>query len=118
MANVKSSRVTLTTDNDTRSTLISSSSDHDVGASVHVSKVEHLVVFYVESDSVIDSDQGVRVSQCSAIVGDNVRNTPSTQLDLFDLEQLVCGFLGCDAVDDESACKQKEVGRDQSMNRV
>lgn len=106
VADVESTRVTLTTDNDARSTLISSTSDHDIGASVHVSKVEHLVVFHVETKSVVDSNQRVRVSQSSAIVSDNVRDTASTQLDLLDLEQLVRSFFGSDAVDDESTCKR------------
>jgi hypothetical protein len=108
MADIESSWVTLSSDNDTRSTLISSTSDHDVGASVHVSEVEHLVVLYVESNSVIYSDQRVRVSQCSAIVGDNMRDTSSAQLDLLDLEELVCGLFCCDAVNDEPACDSGE----------
>jgi hypothetical protein len=109
VANVKSTGVSFSADNDTRSTLISSTSDHDINTSVHVDEFEHLVVLNVELDSVVDSNQGIRVTKSSSVVGDNVGDTSSTQLNLLDLEELVCGFFSSDAVDNKSACKDKRI---------
>lgn len=104
MANVESSRVALTANNDTGSTLVTTTSDHDVGASVHVGEVEQLVALQVESDSVVDTDEGVGVTDRATVVRDNVRNTSSTQLNLLDLEQLVRCLLGRDAVNNKASC--------------
>lgn len=43
-----------------------------------------------ELNGVVDLDGRVRVSDGSAVVGDEVRNTLGTKLDALDLAQLVC----------------------------
>jgi hypothetical protein len=74
-----------------------------------VDKVEHLVVLYVKSESVVDSDQRIRVSDCSTVVCDNVRDTSGTQLNLLDLEELVGSFFGGDAVYNKSTYRKMRI---------
>ena len=101
--NVEATKVTLLTGNNTGTALVTTTSDHDGGASVEGNKVEDLLRVNVESDSVVDLDGRVGVSDGAAVVGDNVRDTAGTKLHLLNLEELVGGLLGGDAVDDESA---------------
>lgn len=101
--NVKATEVTLLAGNDTGTALVTTTSDHDGGTSVKGDKVEDLLRLNVESDSVVNLDGRVGVSDGAAVVGDNVGDTTGTELHLLDLEELVRGLLGGDAVDDESA---------------
>ncbi len=87
----------------TGTALVTTTSDHNGGASVERDKVEDLLRVNVESDSVVDLDERVGVSDGTAVVGDNVGNTTGTELHLLDLEELVGGLLCGDAVDDETA---------------
>lgn len=100
--NVEASDVTLTTGDDAGTTLVTTTSDHDGGTSVEVNKVEHLLVFNVEADSVVDLDGGIRVSDSSTVVSDDVGNTSSAELNLLYLQELVGCLFGSDAVNDES----------------
>ena len=101
--NVEATEVTLLTGDDTGTALVTTTSDHDGGTSVKGNKVEDLLRLNVESDSVVDLDGRVGVSDGAAVVGDNVGNATGTELHLLDLEELVGGLLGGDAVNDEAA---------------
>lgn len=101
--NVEATKVTLLTGDDTGTALVTTTSDHDGGASVELDKVEDLLRVNVETDSVVDLDSRVGVSDGAAIVGDNVGDATGTELHLLHLEELVGGLLGGDAVDNESA---------------
>lgn len=64
--------------------------------------LNNLVVDQIEFDGIVGLDVGVRVSNGSSIVGDQVRNTFLSELVRFDLEELERSFLGGDSVDGES----------------
>lgn len=100
---VEATEVTLLTGDNTGTALVTTTSDHDGGTSVESNKVEDLLRLNVESDSVVDLDGGVGVSDGAAVVGDDEGDTAGTELHLLDLEELVGGLLGGDAVDDETA---------------
>ncbi len=69
---VEATEVTLLTVDDTGTALVTTTSDHDGSASVEGDKVEDLLRVNVESDSVVDLDGRVGVSDGAAVVGDNV----------------------------------------------
>lgn len=101
--NVEAAEVTLPAGEDTGTALVTTASDHDGGASVERDEVEDLLGLNVEADSVVDLDGRVRVSNGATVVGDDVGDATSAELNLLDLEELVSGLLGGDAVDDEAA---------------
>lgn len=103
MDNVEAAKVALPSGDNTGTALVTTTSDHDGGASVKVDKVEDLLRVNVEADGVVDLDSRVRVSDGAAVVGDNVGDATSAELHLLNLEELVGGLLGGDAVDDETA---------------
>ena len=112
MDNVEASNVPLTVHNDTRTTHVTTTSDHDNVTSIELDKVGDLVALKLELDGVVDLDGGVGVTDGTAVVGGDVRNTLSTDSDLADLQELVGGFFGGDTVDCEAALdvvKQTEV---------
>lgn len=100
---VEVSDVLLTVHNDTRTTHVATAGDHDDVAGVKLGIVGDLVLGEVKLHSVVDLDQGVRVTDGAAVVSYDVRNTLGTDGDLLDLQELVFGLLGGDTVDGETA---------------
>lgn len=100
---IEATNVLLTVNNDTGTTHVTATSDHDDVASVKLDKIGYLAGLDVELDSVVDLDQGIRVANGATIVGDNVWDTLGTNTGLADLEQLVSGLLSGDSVDGEAA---------------
>ena len=101
--NVESSRVALTASDDTCTTHVASTSDHDLRTSVELDVLEELVLLNAVLDSVTGTDERVRVADGAAVVCDNVRHTTCAERSLLDLKKLVAGLLGGDAVDNEAA---------------
>jgi hypothetical protein len=110
--NVESTLVLLPVYDDTGSSHVSSSGDHDNVTNVELDVVNDLVVNQVELDGVVGLDDGVRVTDGPSVVGDKVRNSLLSQLVVLDLQQLVGSLLRGDSVDGESSLdivKQPEV---------
>jgi hypothetical protein len=103
MDNIESTNVPLTMCDDTCTTHVTSTSDHDDVACIELDKVDNLVLLKVKLDGIVDLDGRVGVADSSAVVGDDVGNTLGTNGNLSDFEELVGRLLGGDAVDDESA---------------
>ena len=103
MDNVEASNVPLTVHNNTSTTHVTATSDHDDVAGIELDVVDNFVLLKVELDGVVDLDQRVRVTDGSAIVGDDVRNTLGAKRDLLDLKEFVGSLLRGDAVDGETA---------------
>lgn len=101
--NIEATNVLLTVNDDTSTTHVTATSDHDDVAGIELDKVNDFALLKVELDGVIDLDQRIGVTDGSAVVGDDVRNTLGTDSHLLDLQELVRSFLGCDAVDGETA---------------
>lgn len=103
MYDIESTNVLFTVNDDTCSSHVTATSDHDNVASVELDEVNDLSLFDIELDGIVDLDEGVGITDGSAVVGDNVRDALGADGDLADLEELVLGFLGGDAVDCEAA---------------
>ena len=119
MHNVETTQVPLLVDNDTRSSHITTTSDHDDVSRLKFDVVDNLVLHKVEFDSVVDLDGWVGVTDGSAIVGDNVRNTLGTKLMSTDLAEFERSLLGTNSVNGESTLdivKETEVLA-RSLNR-
>lgn len=100
--NVETTVVPLPRNNHTRSTHVSSTSDHDDVSGFKLDVVDNLVVDQVELDGVVGLDDRVRVSDSSSVVGDDVRNTLLAELVGLDLQKLVRSLFRGDSVDGES----------------
>jgi hypothetical protein len=101
--NVETTVVPLPRNDHTRSTHVSSAGDHDDVSSLKLDVVDNLVVDQVELDGVVGLDDGVRVSDRSTVVGDEVGDTLLAELVGLDLQELVGSLFRGDSVDGESA---------------
>jgi len=87
---------------DTRSTHVTTTGNHDDVSGLKLDVVDNFVLDKVKLDSVVDFDSWVRVSDGSAVVGDDVWDTLGTELVTTDLAELEVGLLRGDSVDGES----------------
>ena len=102
MHDIETTNVLLPVHNDTSTTHVTSTSDHDDVACIKLDKLGDLVLLKVEFDGVVDLDEGIRVSDGSAVMGDDMGDTLGSKSDLANLEELVgCLLLG-DSVDGET----------------
>ena len=102
MHNIKSSNVLFPMDDDTRSSHVTSASNHDNVARIELDKVNDFALLKVKLHGVVDLDEGIWVTDCSSIVGDDVRDTLGANGNSSDLEKLVGGFLRSDTVNGEA----------------
>lgn len=99
MNNIEPTNVLLTVYDHTSPAHVTTASDHNGIASVEPDEIGDLVLLDVELDGVIDLDGGVRVANRSPVVRDDVWNALGSQGHFSDLQKLVTGFLGRDAMD-------------------
>ena len=112
MNDVKSSNMLLTVHYDSSTTHVTPTSDHNNVSSVKLDIICDFSLLNVELDSVIDVDERVRITDSTTIVSDNVRNSTRSNGDPSNFEELVLGFLRCNAVDSETTfdiVKESEV---------
>lgn len=102
MNNVETTQVPLLVNDHTRSTHVTTASNHDDVSGLKLDVVNDFVLNEVELDSVVDLDGRVGVSDGSAIVGNDVGNALGTKLMLSNLKELESGLLGGDSVNGES----------------
>jgi len=95
--------VSLSGHDGSNSASVTSSGDHAKVAGVKLDGVLDLASGDVNLDTVVDLDDGVRVSDGSAIGGVQVGDSVGASLDLPDLAQLILGLLGGDPVNGESS---------------
>lgn len=102
MDDVETSHVLFTMNNDTSTTHVTTTSDHDDVASIERNKVGDFALLKVKLHSVVDLDGWIRVSDGATVVRDDVRDTLGTDGHFADLEQFVASLLGSDAVNSET----------------
>jgi len=100
--NIESTNVLLSVHDDTSTTHVTPASDHDNVAGIELDEIGDLALDEIELDGVVDLDEGVGVTDGAAVMGDDVGDTSSTDSNTADLEELVGGLLGGDAVDGET----------------
>ena len=103
MDNVEATNVLLTVNDDTATTPVTTTGDENEVASVKLDKVGNLSLLEVETNSVVDLDQRIGVTDGATVMGNNVGDTLVADGDLADLEELVGSLLRGDAVDGEAA---------------
>ena len=103
MDDIETTNVLLTVHNNTSTTHVTATGDHDNVASIELDEIRDLARINVELDGVVDLDQRVGVTDGAAIVGDDVGDALAANGDLADLEELVGSLLRRDAVDGEAA---------------
>jgi hypothetical protein len=99
---IKASNVLLAVHDNTSTAHVTTTSDHDDVTGIELDKVGDFALLEVKLDGVVDLDERVGITDGSSVVGDDMRNTTGTDSNLLDLEELVGGFFGGDAVDGES----------------
>jgi len=100
---VETTDVLLLVYDNTNPSHVTTTSNHDEVASIKFDEVNDFVLLEVELHSVVDLDEGVRVTDSSAVVGDDMRNTTSSNSNTANFEELVGGLLRSNAMDSESA---------------
>jgi len=102
MDNIKPPNMLLAVNDDTSTTHVTATSDHDDVASVKSDELKNFALLEVKLDGVVDLDSWVGVTDGSSIVSDNVGDALCTKGDFTDFEKLVGSLLGSDAVDSEA----------------
>ena len=100
--NVEATDVLLTVRDDTATTPVTATGDEDEVAGIELDEVGDLALLKVETNSVVDLDEGIGVTDGATVVGDDMGDTLATNSDLADLEELVGRLLRSDAVDRET----------------
>lgn len=101
--NIETTNVFLAMCDNTSTTHVTATCDHNNVAGIELDEVGDLVLLDVKLDGVIDTDEGVGITDCSAVVSNNVGYAAGTKSNLADLEELVGSLLGGDTVDGETA---------------
>lgn len=103
MDDIEATNVLLTVNDNTSTTHVTTTSDHDDVASVELDEIGDLAGLELELDGVVNLDGGVRVTDGTAIMSDDVWDGLGADTGLADLQQLVGGLLRGDTVDGEAA---------------
>jgi hypothetical protein len=82
---IETTQMSLPVNDNTWSTHVSSSGNHDDVSSLKLDGVDNLVLDEIKFNSVVNFDSGVGVSDSSSIVGNNVGDTLGSELVLLDL---------------------------------
>jgi len=102
MYDIESTNMLLPVHNNTRTTHVAATGDDNNVAGIELHELGDLVLLEIKFDGIVDFDGGTGVTNGTAVVGDNVRDALVTDGHFPDLEELVGGLFGCDAVDGES----------------
>lgn len=101
--NVEAALVSLSVGDGADSAHVSTSGGHDDVTVLKLDERGDLAGGQVDLDGVVDLDEGIRVSDGSAVVGDEVGDSLLADLDSLDLTELVSSLLIGDSVDGKSA---------------
>jgi hypothetical protein len=102
MHNIEASNMLLPMHNNTCPSHVTTTRDYYNISCIEFDEIRDLALLEVVLDRVIDIDRWVRVTDRATIVGDDVGDTLGAYCYFADLEELVGGFFGCDAVDCET----------------
>ena len=100
---IEATNVLLTVYNDTSTTHVATTSDHNNVTGIELDEVGDLARFKVELNGVVDLDRGIRVTDSATIVRNNEWYTLSPNTGLPDLAELVGRLLRSNTVNGEAA---------------
>jgi len=99
---IESSNMFLSVHDDTSPAHVAPTSDDDDVACVEFHKVGDFALLKIEFHGVVDFDERIGVANGTTVVGDDMRDTATTNGYATDLQELVGGFFGGDTVDGET----------------
>ena len=102
MDDIETSNMLLTVNNDTCTTHVTTTGDHDNVASVEGDKVDDFALLEVKLHSVVDLDCRIRITDGTPVVRDDVGDTLGAKGHLTNLQKFVRSLLGGDAMNSES----------------
>ena len=103
MNHINTSIVSLTVSDDTSTTHVTTTSDHDHVSSVELDEISNFTSLKVKLDSIVDLDGWVWVTDGATVVSNDVWDTLSADGNLANFAKLVGGLFGGDTVDDETS---------------
>ena len=103
MDNIKTTNMSLTVDNNTSTTHVTTASDHANISNIELDEIGDLALLEIETDGIVGLDEGIGVADGAAVVGDDVWDALGTDSDALDFAELVGSLLRSDAVDGETA---------------
>ena len=103
MYDVKVTNMLLTVYDNACTTHVTTAGDHNQVSGVKFYDAGDLILREVEPDGVVHFDNGIGVTNCTSVVGDNVGNSPVAKSNLLHLKKLVCSLLRGDPVDNKAA---------------
>ena len=102
MHNIETSSVLLTVNNDASTAHVTSTSDHNDVTGIELDEISDFVLLKVELDSIVNFDGRIGVPDGTTVVGNDVRDTLSTESQLLHLAELVGSFFRGNTVDGEA----------------
>jgi len=103
MDDIEASNMLLAVNDDTCTTHVTTTSDHDDVAGVEGYKVGDFALLEVKLHSVIDLDGWIRITDCAPVVCNDMGDTLGAEGYFADLEEFVGSLLGGDAMNSETA---------------
>jgi hypothetical protein len=103
MDDIETTNMLLAVNDDTCTTHVATTSDHDDVAGVEGYEVGDFSLLKVKLYSVVDLNDWIGITDCASVVCDNVGDTLGTEGHFADLEKFVGSLLGGDAMDSETA---------------
>jgi len=100
---IKTTIVSLAVSDDTNTTHVAATGSHGDCTGIKADEVDDLSGLDINLDSIVDTDGGVRVADGAGIVGNEIWDPLSAQLNTLDLCELVRGLGLGDAVDGETS---------------
>jgi len=101
--NIKATGVLFLVGDDSNTTQIATTSDHSQISNIELDKVNNLASGNVDLDSVVDLDEGIRVSDSSGVVESDDGDSLGAKDGSLDLAELVLSFFRGDSLDGKSA---------------
>lgn len=89
MNDIKTTIVSLTVSDNTNTAHVATTSDHGNGTGIEADEFSNLSSLDIDLDSVVDTDGRVRIADGAGIMGNEIRNPLSAQLNTLDLSELV-----------------------------
>jgi len=102
MDDIEAPNMLLTVNDDSSTTHVAATGDHDDVASIEADKIGDFTLVEVKLDGVVDLDSWIRITDGASVVSDNMGDALGTKGDFTDFEKFVCSLLGGDAVNGEA----------------
>jgi hypothetical protein len=101
--NFETTNVTLSVNDNTNTTHVTTTSNHADVTNLELDEVSDLGGLNIITDGVVGLDQRIGITDSATVMGDNVRDTLGTELNLANLAKLILGLLLSDTVDGETS---------------